>query len=64
MSPNNLTGSIVTLRSSQGPIRRFVVEDRGDILVISRQEEVEAAKREGRAPATVGFKRSDVLKEA
>jgi hypothetical protein len=40
-----------------------VVEDRGEVLVISRQEEIETAKLEGRPPATIGFKRSDLLKE-
>jgi hypothetical protein len=52
---------MVTLNSSQGEICRAVVEDLGEILVVCRVEELNAARREGRKPTVVGFKRTSVI---
>ena len=54
-------GSTVTLDSAHGPIERKVVKIAGDVLVVSRAEEVRAAKKAGRKPRGIGFKRKDVL---
>jgi hypothetical protein len=39
----------------------IVVEDRGDVVLICKQDEYMAAIAEGRAPIAVGFHREDVL---
>jgi len=56
-----LIGQLVTLRSSQGDIVRTVVRDMGEIVLVCRTEEYERAKLEGREPAAIGFKRSDII---
>jgi hypothetical protein len=38
-----------------------VVEDRGDVVLICKSEEYDAAVAENRAPIAVGFHREDVL---
>ena len=59
MSKNN----IITLRSSQGLIRRVMVRDLGEVVLVCREEEIIAAKKEHREPILVGFKKEDVIKE-
>lgn len=59
--PQIRKGSVVTLDSAHGPIERKVIKIDGDVLVIARQEELRAAKKEGRKPLSVGFKRKSVL---
>lgn len=61
MEQKNLSGQLVALRSSTGIIRRIVVADHGDILLVSRQEEYEDARRVPREPVTIGFKRGDLV---
>jgi hypothetical protein len=54
-------GQEVTVRSSQGILRRVVVADLGEVITICRHDEYERAKAEGREPAYVGFKKTDVM---
>lgn len=55
------TGQEVTLIAFGGPIVRRVVEVLGDVVVVGRDEELERAAKEGRAPLLVGFRMKDVL---
>ena len=48
--------------SAAGPRRLIVVEDIGKIVLVCRQEEYDEAKKTGREPVTVGFKKVDVIK--
>jgi hypothetical protein len=61
MKRNYQSGQKIRLRSSQGEIERVVVRDLGGILLICRPEEYQRAHEENRAPASIGFKKSDVL---
>ena len=36
---------------------KILVEDRGEVLIVTTEEEWEASKREGRPPISVGFRR-------
>jgi hypothetical protein len=54
-------GQEVTLLSNQGVIKRLVVEDLGEVLLVCLPEEYARARREGRKPMAVGFKRSDLI---
>ena len=47
-----------------GVIERIVVEDRGEVILVCRSQEFEAAQGEGREPISVGFKRSDILESS
>lgn len=58
-----LQGQEVTLSSRFGLVRRLVLEDLGEVVVVCRREELEAAQREGREPACVGFKRTDIVQD-
>ena len=56
------SGQLVTVNAY--PRKRptvAVVEDRGDVVLICKPEEYDAAKAEKRAPLSVGFHREDVL---
>ena len=63
MSTELVEGQYVTVDSLAGPIRRILVRDLGDILVIGWPEDYERAKAEGISRFCVGFRRSDVLDE-
>ena len=54
-------GKQVRLRSAHGEIVRVAVRIVDDVVLICRPEEYRIAMREGREPATVGFKLGDVL---
>jgi hypothetical protein len=54
-------GQPITLRSSLGIIQRIAVQVVGDVVLICRQDEFEAAKRERRAPFSIGFRLDDVV---
>jgi hypothetical protein len=41
----------------------FVFRDLGEVLMVCRPEEMEAAKRESRDPVTVGFKRESLAEK-
>ena len=53
--------NIVTLKSSQGQIRRILVRDLGEIVLVCREEEYFNAKKERREPIVVGFRRDDII---
>lgn len=40
---------------------RRVVEVKGDVVLICRDEEFQAAAKEGREPVSIGFKTKDVV---
>jgi hypothetical protein len=61
MEEKSLIGQVVTLQSSAGPIQRVVVADLGNVILVCRQEEYQQAKSEAREPATIGFKRGDIV---
>lgn len=54
-------GQEVTLLSHQGVIKRRVVQDLGDVILVCLAEEFDRARAEGREPVSIGFKRSDVI---
>lgn len=41
-------------------VQMILVEDLGDVLVVCSPEEIEDARRQGREPLTLGFKRESV----
>jgi hypothetical protein len=51
----------VTVDTFRGPMLLSVVEDLGDVLALTTPEEVDSARRDGRAPLVVGFKKADVI---
>lgn len=61
MDPQTLVGKEVGLNSSQGLIRRIVVAVVGEILLVTRPEELENARKEGRSPVSVGFRLRDLV---
>ena len=42
---------------------KILVENRGDVLVVTREEEWEASQKESRPPIVVGFRREYLTKE-
>jgi hypothetical protein len=42
---------------------KILIEDKGDVLVVTSQEEWEASQRESRAPVVVGFRREYVTQD-
>jgi alpha-D-ribose 1-methylphosphonate 5-phosphate C-P lyase len=60
-TPQLPRGQAVRLSSAQGEVDRVVVEDRGDVVFVCREDEYEAAQKEGRQPIMVGFKRHDIV---
>jgi len=55
-------GDLVRVKAYGGQeLMRRLVEVRGDILLICRDEEYEAAQREGRQPVCVGFRKEDII---
>lgn len=61
MKPQITEGKEVTVRSAHGEITRIVAKVIGDVVCICRREEFELAKSQGREPAAVGFKMTDVI---
>jgi len=59
---NYNVGETVALESAQGPICRVVVRDWGDVVSVCRKEEFEAAMDNQQKPASVGFRKSDIIK--
>ena len=53
----------VRLRSSTGIIYRVIVADLGEVIAVCTIEEYEEAKRTGRSPITVGFKKASIEKD-
>lgn len=59
------SGTLVKLKADQGRIiERRVVAVRGDVIVVCKDDEFEAAQREGREPLAVGFPVSAVVATA
>jgi hypothetical protein len=56
-----MENTLVRLRSYLGLIDRVVVQDLGDILLVCRKQELEAARSEHRDPSAIGFRRDDVV---
>lgn len=56
-----LTGRTVLVRSSRGVVERVVVTDYGDDIAVGRVTELARARAEGREPATVGFRKRDIV---
>lgn len=55
-------GSLVRVRAFGGEVlERRVVADGGAVVFISTDRELEAARREGREPLAVGFKRDLIV---
>jgi len=57
------TGQEVTLSSHHGPIKRVVVRDLGEVLLVCRPDEFDSAQKERREPISVGFRKSAVIDE-
>lgn len=58
-------GEMVRLRAYGGEeIVRYVLEVKGKIVIVCRQEEYEKARREGRIPVGVGFRLNDVIMDS
>jgi hypothetical protein len=52
----------VTVTQFGGTIaEKIVVEDRGDILLLTTEDEWEASKAENRPPISVGFRREYIV---
>ena len=43
---------------------KILIEDRGDVLILTSEEEFEKAERESRAPVVVGFRREYLAENA
>jgi len=56
-----IAGQQVTVNSFCGKIVRIVVQDLGDVVLVTKKETYESAKRAGNQPVSIGFRRSDVL---
>jgi hypothetical protein len=57
-------GDLVRVKAYGGEeLVRRLVEVRGDVVLICRDEEYEAARREGRHPVCVGFHKEDIIGE-
>jgi hypothetical protein len=61
MTNQSLLSHVVTVSSARGPIRRTVIAEVGDVLVLADPAGAEEAKMAGITPFSIGFKRSDVL---
>jgi hypothetical protein len=61
MTQQTLLNHVVTLSSARGPIRRAIVAEVGDVLVVAELERVAEAKKSGITPFSIGFRRLDVL---
>jgi hypothetical protein len=61
MKQQLIAGQQVTVNSFCGKIVRIVVQDLGDVVLVTKKETYESAKRAGNQPVSIGFRRSDVL---
>lgn len=55
-------GQVVTLDARFGEIQRVIVEDLGQILLVCRKDEFQAAEKEGRIPIAIGFPKEAIIK--
>jgi hypothetical protein len=61
METQTIEGKEVTLRSAHGNISRVAVKLLEDGVLVCRREEFDRAKKEGRPPVVVRFRRADIL---
>jgi hypothetical protein len=61
MITQTLLNHVVTVQSARGPIRRTVVAELGDVLILADLESADEAKMAGITPFSIGFPRNDVL---
>ena len=55
----------VTVTQFGGTIsRKILVEDKGDVLILTSEQEWERAQSENRPPVVVGFRREYVVEES
>ncbi len=54
-------GESVKLLSFKGIIDRVIVEDHGDVISITRADELALATKERRDPVSVGFRKGDII---
>jgi hypothetical protein len=52
---------LVTVASARGPIRRTVIAEIGDVIVLADPSRAEEAKMAGITRFSIGFRRSDVI---
>jgi hypothetical protein len=52
---------LVTVDSARGPIRRTVIAEIGDVIVLADPSRAEEAKMAGITRFSIGFRRSDVI---
>lgn len=63
MSVQNIAGKQVTVNSARGEIRRTVVADLGDVLVLGTAEDYARSQTEGLDRLAIGFRRSDIIND-
>ena len=55
-------GDVVRLRAYGGQeIERRVVEATKDVIMVCREDEYQRARKQGRQPLSVGFRKADLL---
>lgn len=52
---------VVLLNSARGQIERVVITDNGKMVAVCRPEELDASRRENRAPHVSWFRKSDFV---
>lgn len=61
MKPQLIEGKQVTVNSACGKIDRIVVQDLGDVVLVTKKETYESAKKAGKEPVSIGFRKADVF---
>lgn len=54
-------GQRIVVEAHGGPRQVVVVEDRGDIVLVTREAEFRQAQQQARDPLFVGFRRKDIV---
>jgi len=57
MKPLHPGTRVVVQAAGNRKLRRIVVEDRAEVILISTEEEYASARAEGREPVSIGFRR-------
>ena len=61
MNKQTIIYQVVTVDSARGPIRRTVIAEIGDVLILAETDSAEQAKTGVITKFSIGFRRSDVL---
>ena len=62
MATQNIEGKVVTVECYGGKTEDVIVwRDLGDVLLVCKPEELEAAAEQGREPIAVGFRRASLI---